>query len=151
MKAENGGTNHKKGPNNEESESEEDANLPDGKLEHVQREIMDKIESNFDPVSIDEEESRVKLHTSHEKFLDDIQTYAVQLVGLLNREKQKGQQDLDRQIKKMREEKQRIDERLELELVQDLKNFYRKQKKEYDRAKERIVKGNSPVVKDDKL
>jgi len=62
------------------------------------------------------------------------------------REWNKSQQDLDRQIRRLREEKEKRDEILELNLVAEMKAYFRKEKKEFDKQRERLLKMNKPTL-----
>jgi len=72
-------------------------------------------------------------------FADDISQYALQLIGKRDREWYKSQVELDRQVKRLREEKERADEALEMNMVHELKAYYRQQRKEFERQRMQII------------
>jgi len=117
-----------------------------GRLEILERELMEKISEGFDVDSIEDDDLREKLETHEGSFADDIGRYCIQLIGKREREWNKSQQDLDRQIRRLREEKEKRDEILELNLVAEMKAYFRKEKKEFDKQRERLLKMNKPTL-----
>jgi len=131
---------------NSDSELEEDSLA--GRLESVEKELLDKINEMYNIESIEDDEIREKLRNQEFNFSDDISQSSAQLIGKREREWYKNQTELERQIKRLKEEKEKLDDKIEMELVQDLKNHFRKQKKEFERQREKVFKSKTRT-KDD--
>jgi len=109
----------------------------ESRLESVEKGLIDKIAEEYDSANqcLFEEELQEKLRTNEISFAEEISQYAASLIGKRDREWHKNQTDLDRQFKRLKEEKERLDEQIELDLVLDLKEFYKNQKKEFDKRR----------------
>lgn len=105
--------------------------------------MLEKIGEEFDKEFLQEEIIRKKLEILHNNFADEIIKFSAQLIGKRNREWFQNQLEYDRQLKRIKEEKEKLNEKIELELVNELKNHFQTQKKEFTKQKNLLIKSSS--------
>eukprot|EP01114_Cavostelium_apophysatum_P018569 TRINITY_DN5772_c1_g1_i1.p1 TRINITY_DN5772_c1_g1~~TRINITY_DN5772_c1_g1_i1.p1 ORF type:complete len:574 (-),score=145.25 TRINITY_DN5772_c1_g1_i1:19-1740(-) len=115
------------------------------KLEGAERECIEKISEGLDQelLAMEDEELRERIEQHENTFADELSQYITNLYGKRDRERYKSQVELERQIKRMRDEKEKKDEMMEFDLIQELKAWFRKEKKESDRKRDKILKSKS--------
>jgi len=130
--------------------SDDEYDLGEGRIESTEKNLVDKIIDEYDSNAyLDDEDLYDRLHVLEENFCEDISRYATQLVGKRNSQIHKNQLEYERQLKRLKEDKERLDETIEIEFIYELKNYYRGIKKDYDR--QRISLLRTPSSKEERF
>jgi hypothetical protein len=125
--------------------SEQEDNIEkegEGKLEATERTLLDKIASDysFDSEKFNEDEEVMeRLSNQEASFADDINQFTAQLLGKRDRGLNKNQIEYEKKKRRLKQEKMKMDERIELELVQELKNYFNTRLKEAQKQKQNLV------------
>ena len=102
--------------------------IGDSKLDAVEKELIQALEQEedaSDSMDIDEGE---KYRANLNRIADDIRKLKNSLVATRNTIWEKNQKDFEAQVEKLEQERRSLNERAELDLVKQLRDFYEKKK-----------------------